>query len=183
MSTDLPAPPQASEPQPAKKKGLPKWLVGIIAVIVVGGGVYAFNYFSSDVAQAKAGDCAKVTGTQSKPEYASVACNSADANVIVGKALSSTTESCGSETYLEFTQTARRGPDTKLCLVPKFEEGQCYKMDAGDSVAITKQACGADNIKITKVITGKADEAQCGEGTKGLPIPEPATTYCLAPGA
>jgi hypothetical protein len=185
MSTDLPAPPQAAQPeQPApKKKGLPKWLTGIIAAVVVAGGVLAFNYFTNDVAQAKAGDCAKVSGTETKPEYSAVACDSADANAVVGKAMSNTSEACGGEGYLEFTQKASKGPDTKLCLVPRLEEGQCYKIDDANTVAITKQACSADNIKITKVVKDKADPAACGETGAPITFPEPASTYCLAPGA
>jgi hypothetical protein len=188
MSTELPAPPAApaaaEQPEPKKKKGLPKWLTGIIAAVVVAGGVFAFNYFTDDVAQAKAGDCAKVSGTESKPEYSAAACDSADANAIVGKAMSNTSEACGGNGYLEFTQKASKGPDTKLCLVPRLEEGQCYKIDDTDSVAITKQACDANNIKVVKVVKDKADEALCGgEGGAAITFPEPASTYCLAPGA
>lgn len=184
MSTELPAPPAAAEhPEPKKKKGLPKWLTGIIAAVVVAGGVFAFQYFTDDVAQAKAGDCAKVSGTESKPEYVAVACDSADANAVVGKAMSTTSEACGGEGYLEFTQKASKGPDTKLCLVPRLEEGQCYKIDDADSVAITKQACSADNVKVAKIVKGQVDPAQCGEGGAPITYPEPASTYCLEPGA
>lgn len=183
MSTELPAPPQAAQteqPAPQKKKGLPKWLTGIIAAVVVAGGVLAFNYFTNDVAQAKAGDCAKVTGTQSKPDYSAIACDSADANVVVAKALSNTSESCGEE-YLSFTMTARRGPDAKLCLMPKWNEGECYNLEQQDAAMPAKGACGAGTAKVAKVVSGKADETACGEGTMPLKFTEPATTYCLAP--
>jgi hypothetical protein len=188
MSTELPAPPQAAQPEqpaPKKKKGLPKWLTGIIAIIVIGGGVLAFNYFTSDVAQAKAGDCAKVSGTESKPEYAAAACDSAEANAIVSKATSNTSEACGStEGVVQIIQKLGRGPDTKLCLIPRFEEGQCYKTESGDSsLALVKQACAADNIKVTKVIKDKVDPTLCGEGGAPVTYTEPPITYCLAPGA
>jgi hypothetical protein len=186
MSTELPAPPQATQtqqPAPKKKKGLPKWLTGIIAAVVVAGGVLAYNYFTNDVAQAKAGDCAKVTGTESKPEYAAVACDSADANVTVAKALASTSDSCNGD-YLEFTTTSRRGPDAKLCLMPKWKEGECYNLDQKDAAMPAKATCGApETLKVAKVVTGKADDAACGEGSMALKFAEPATTYCLAPSA
>ncbi|MET0233477.1 MAG: hypothetical protein ABW224_02440 [Kibdelosporangium sp.] len=183
MSTDLPAPPHAAEQQQApKKKGLPKWLTAIIAVVVVAGGVYAFNYFTNDAAQAKAGDCAKVSGTTNAPVYASADCGAADANVTVGKALSNTSESCGGE-YLEYTMKASKGPDAKLCLVPKLEEGQCYKFGEGESVDIAKQACGPETIKIAKVVKGAEDKGQCAEGAQAATFPEPKITFCLEPGA
>jgi hypothetical protein len=186
MSTELPAPPQATQtqqPAPKKKKGLPKWLTGIIAAVVVAGGVLAYNYFTNDVAQAKAGDCAKVTGTESKPEYAAVACDAADVNVTVAKALSSTSESCNGE-YLEFTTTSRRGPDAKLCLMPKWSEGECYNLEQRGPGMLAKIACGSpEALKIAKVVSGKADGAACGEGFAPLMFAEPATTYCLAPSA
>jgi hypothetical protein len=186
MSTELPAPPQATDtqqPAPKKRKGLPKWLTGIIAAVVVGGGVLAYNHFTNDVAQAKAGECAKVTGTESKPDYSAVACDSADANVIVAKALASTSESCNGD-YLEFTTTSRRGPDAKLCLMPKWNEGECYNLDQKDVAMPAKATCGTpETLKVAKVVTGKADDAACGEGAAALKFAEPPTTYCLAPSA
>jgi hypothetical protein len=186
MSTELPAPPQAAQPPaPQKKSGgtVRKILVSIVGLVVVAGAVYAFNYFTSDVAQAKAGDCGKVTGTESKPDYTTVGCDSADANVTVGKAMTNTAESCGEGDYLEFTMSASRGPDAKLCLIPKLEEGQCYPLDTGDSVEFPKQACSADNVKVAKIVKGTADQAACGETGAGLVFSEPATTFCLEPGA
>jgi hypothetical protein len=47
-----------------------------------------------------------------------------------------------------------------------------------------KAACGGPEVlKVAKVVSGKADDAACGEGTVPLKFAEPATTYCLAPSA
>jgi hypothetical protein len=174
---------QWPSPMPApkpKKKGIPRWLVSLIALVVVGGGFYAFNYFTSDVAQAKAGDCAHVTGTTTKPDYKAVPCDSADANYRVGKTMSSTTASCGGQFYDEFTQTARRGPDTKLCLIPNWIEGNCYQIKEHSlDMGYPKVECSAaDAVKIEKVVN-KVDEAACAKQAVPAVFPEPPTTICL----
>jgi hypothetical protein len=183
-----PPPAQGQWPQPGpapkRKKGFPRWLISLIALVVVGGGVYAFNYFTSDVAQAKAGDCAHVTGTTAKPDYKAVPCDSADANYKVGKTLSSTSADCGSKNYDEFTQSARRGPDTKLCLMPNWIQGNCYEIDdspANKNMGYPKIDCGKPNaVKIEKVVN-KLDEGACAKETVPATWPEPPTTMCLAP--
>nr|WP_042196267.1 hypothetical protein [Kibdelosporangium sp. MJ126-NF4]CEL22502.1 SCH24.19c, hypothetical protein, len: 197 aa; unknown function, probable CDS suggested by positional base preference, GC frame analysis and amino acid composition. Contains proline/glutamine-rich region from residues 24-87 approx. and TTA (leucine) codon, possible target for bldA regulation, near N-terminus [Kibdelosporangium sp. MJ126-NF4]CTQ89358.1 SCH24.19c, hypothetical protein, len: 197 aa; unknown function, probable CDS sug len=175
----FPPPPQAAPP---RKKGIPKWVITIIVLVVLGGGFYAFNYFTDDAAQAKSGDCAKLSGTKTKPEYGSIDCGSADATHVVGKALSSTSDKCGSN-YDEYTQTQRRGPDTKLCLMPKWNEGECRKDDP-TSASYPKVDCtGAtgDVVKVVKVVKGSDDEKQCPKETAPAPFPEPKTLYCLGP--
>lgn len=181
----LPPPPNAQfAPQP-RKKGFPKWLISVIVLLVIGGGFYAFNYFTNDAAQAKAGDCAKVSGTKSKPNYDSIGCDSADATHVVGKALSKTSESCGTNSnYDEFTLTGR-GPDTKLCLMPKWNEGECrtYKEGTADYPKVDCGAAkGTDVIKVVKVVKGSTDVSQCPqENSAPAAFPEPPTVYCLAP--
>ncbi|MFC0106921.1 LppU/SCO3897 family protein [Kibdelosporangium aridum] len=188
MSSDVSTPPpapqqpgQQPQPEPKRKKGLPRWLISIIALIVIGGGVYAYNYFTNDAVQAKAGDCAKITGAKDKPEYASVACDSGTATHVVGKALSNTSDTCA-DPYISYTMTASRGPDAKLCLVPKMEEGACYKEDKNAATDFVKTDCGAaddETLKVTKIVNGAGDAA-CGEAAP-ITFPEPPTTLCFAP--
>ncbi len=171
--------PQAAV-QPKRKRGFPRWLISLIAIVVVGVGVYAFNYFTSDVAQAKAGDCAHVSGTESKPDYKKVDCGSAEVTHTVGKALSSTSSTCGGD-YDEFTLTGRNAPSTKLCLVPKLSEGACYDMASTD-MSYPKTDCGKGGskvVKVTKVDSAKADEKLCGDDGLAMTFPEPPTTICL----
>ncbi|MCE7002593.1 hypothetical protein LWC34_07075 [Kibdelosporangium philippinense] len=193
MSSDIPTAPPAAEqpgyqpqPEPKRKKGLPKWLVSLIALIVVGGGVYAFQYFTNDAAQAKAGDCATVSGSKTSPKYEAVACDSAAVTHVVGKALTNTSENCavGEARYDEFTMTGR-GPDTKLCLMPKWGEGECRTILDDTNLEYPKVDCagakGNENaVKIVKVMTGSVDPATCPEGSGGLTFPEPPTVYCFA---
>ncbi|ONI86421.1 hypothetical protein ALI144C_10875 [Actinosynnema sp. ALI-1.44] len=185
----FPPPGQPGAPLPPpepKKKGFPKWAISLIVLIVIGGGIYAFSYFSNDAAQAKAGECAKVSGTKSKPDYKTVGCDSAEVTHVVGKALGKTSDSCGAtEKYDEFTLTGR-GPDTKLCLMPKWGEGDCRKADEA-TVDYPKVDCasakGDSNVvKIVKVISGpSAEESQCPKETGPVLFPEPKTVYCVGP--
>jgi hypothetical protein len=189
MSADVSTPPPApqgpgQQGQPApRKKGVPKWLISIIALVVIGGGVYAYNYFTNDVAQAKAGDCAKITGEKNSPNYEAIGCDSGSATHVVGKVLANTSDSC-SEPYASFTMTARRGPDAKLCLLPKWNEGECYKEDTSAS-EFAKIDCATptdETLKVVKIVQGKADPAACeGEAIVPLSFPEPPITMCLTP--
>ncbi|MEU5695779.1 hypothetical protein [Actinosynnema sp. NPDC020468] len=183
-----PYPPQQpfqGQPQPVapKKKGVGARIVsGIIGVVVVVAVGYAINYFGSDAAQTKAGACASVTGTTVKPEYKTVDCGSAEANYTVGKVLDSTTASCGGS-YDEYTETQRRGPDTKLCLVPNLEEGGCYDLMNTLNMGLKKVDCsGASVVKLVKKIKDVEDEAACAEvQATPLTFPEPKLTFCFVP--
>ncbi|MFJ6670007.1 hypothetical protein ACIQMJ_02735 [Actinosynnema sp. NPDC091369] len=177
------APQPGQIPSEPKKKGIfARILTAIIGVVVAGVVIYGINYFTSDAAQSKAGDCASLTGTTTKPDFKTVDCGSADANYTVGKVLGSTSESCGSEGYDEYTETARRGPDSKLCLVPNLAEGKCYDIE-GSTTTMGYPAvdCGKSGVyKLVKLEKGSADETLC---TDSLPLvyPEPKTTFCFAP--
>ncbi|GGS27499.1 MULTISPECIES: LppU/SCO3897 family protein [Actinokineospora] len=160
---------------PTKKPSVAKRILGFVVALVVAGGVaYAVNYFSSDAAQTKAGDCASVTGTTSAPEFSTVECTAPEANYTVGKVLSSTSESCG-EGYDEYTETARRGPDSKLCLAPRLVAGECHQFSGSTTMGYPKVPCSTQGaLKVTEVTA----EADCAEGTP-LAYPEPKVVYCL----
>jgi hypothetical protein len=176
-----PLPPPPPPYQPKKRGVFARIGIYIVGLVVVGVGIFAFNYFTSDAAQAKAGDCANVTGTTSEPNFKTVACDSPEANYVIGKTLK-TSESCpGKESYDEYIETQRRGPSTKLCLMPKLEQGACYPDTKTNAMGYPKGTCKAGEIKVSKVVTGKADEAACpsGETSGALTFPEPPTTYCI----
>ncbi|ALG11318.1 hypothetical protein AOZ06_34550 [Kibdelosporangium phytohabitans] len=177
-------PPSSSSAQPPRKKGR-KWLIGIVAVVVVLGGWGVYRYLSNDVVQAKAGDCAKVSGTKAKPSYDTVGCDSADATHVVGKTLPSNSDSCGADAkYDEFTLSGGKG--VKLCLMPKWAEGDCRKYDEANA-SYPKVDCAASKgsneaVKVLKVISGPtAEESQCPKESGPVLFPEPKTVYCLGP--
>jgi hypothetical protein len=170
------APEPTQEPAPKKSSIGKRILTYVVGLIVVGGAFYAFNYFSSDVAQAKVGDCAAITGTSTKPEYKQVDCGVAEANYTVAKA-GGTSDVCG-DGYDEYTQTQRRGPKTKLCLAPLLAEGKCYGENTGGIGLKAVECSGAGAMKVTKVVK-EAAAPQCAEGEQALPYPEVKLNYCV----
>ncbi|MDX8051207.1 hypothetical protein SK571_17610 [Lentzea sp. BCCO 10_0798] len=170
------APEPTQEPAPKKSSIGKRILTYIVGLIVVGGAFYAFNYFSSDVAQAKVGDCAVVSGTSTSPEYKPVDCGAADANYTVGKA-GGTSEVCG-KGYDEYTQSQRRGPKTKLCLAPLLSEGKCYAENTGGVGAKAVECTESAAFKVTKVVKDTA-APQCVEGEEPQSFPEAKLHYCL----
>ncbi|GAA0218053.1 hypothetical protein GCM10010492_14890 [Saccharothrix mutabilis subsp. mutabilis] len=204
MSTDAPAPnpnypppppqqppfppqgpgqqaPMPQGPAPKKKPNVVvRILTAIVGIAVAALVVYGINYFTSDAAQTKAGDCASLTGTTTKPDFKTVACGAAEANYTVAKVLGGTSESCGGKYYDEYTETARRGPDSKLCLIPIMAEGNCYELE-GSSMGYPKVDCSKSGAyKLTKKAEGVEDEAACTEGAP-LTFPEPKLTLCFTP--
>lgn len=178
MSTTESATPAPAEQPAPKKAGIGKRILTyIVGLIVVGGAVYAFNYFTSDVAQAKVGDCASVTGTTSSPEYKVVDCGSAEATYTIGKSLS-LNESCGNDSYSELTESARRGPKTKLCIAPVFAEGKCYTASTTTMDVKAIDCSGSDVLKVTKVVK-EATAPACAEGEQALTYPELKLHYCV----
>lgn len=178
MSTTESATPAPAEQQPEPKKaGIGKRILTyIVGLIVVGGAFYAFNYFTSDVAQAKVGDCASVTGTSASPEYKQVDCAAAEANYTVGKS-GALNEACPGK-YDEYTQSQRRGPKTKLCLAPLLAEGKCYDDNTAGIGAKVVECSGTAAFKVTKVVKDAA-APQCAQGEDPQSFPEAKLHYCL----
>jgi hypothetical protein len=179
MSTTESASPAPAEQQPEPKKaGIGKRILTyIVGLIVVGGAFYAFNYFTSDVAQAKVGDCASVTGPTTGPEYKVVDCTSAEATYTIGKSLG-LNENCGNDSYSEITESARRGPKTKLCIAPLFAEGKCYK--PSDTMMDIKAAeCSGSGVARVSKVVKDAAAPKCAEGEGLLTYPEVKLHYCL----
>lgn len=166
-------------PAPKKKGVVARILTAIIGLVVAGVVVYGINYFTSDAAQSKAGDCASLTGTSTKPDFKTVDCGTAEANYTIGKVLG-LNESCGGY-YDEYTETARRGPDTKVCLVPNMTEGSCYDVENSTSMGYPAVDCGKAGVfKLVKLVKGSADESACADSVP-LTYEEPKTTFCFAP--
>ncbi|MET9232308.1 hypothetical protein [Lentzea sp. NPDC003310] len=182
MSTTESASP-ASAPEPTKESAPKKASIGkriltyIVGLIVVGGAFYAFNYFTSDVAQAKVGDCAVVSGPTTAPEYKVVDCGSADATYTIGKTLAAN-ESCANNSYAEISQKVKRGPSTRLCIAPLFAEGKCYD-EAATTMDVKAVDCSVSTaMKVTKVVK-EAAAPQCAEGESAYTYPEVKLNYCV----
>ncbi|MEU4739704.1 hypothetical protein AB0G02_04455 [Actinosynnema sp. NPDC023658] len=168
-------------PEPKKKGVVARILTAVIGIVVAGVVVYGINYFTSDAAQSKAGDCASLTGTTTKPDFKTVDCGTPEANYTVAKVLGSTGESCGGY-YDEYTETASRGPDSKICLIPNMTEGSCYELESTTQMGYPSVDCGKSGAyKLVKQVKGTEDESLCTDGAP-LTFPEPKLTLCFAPG-
>ena len=92
--------------------------------------------------------------------------------------VSARNEACGNDSYSELTESARRGPKTKLCLAPLYAEGKCYS-DSATSMDVKAVECaGANVFKVSKVVK-EAAAPQCAEGEQALTYPELKLNYCL----
>lgn len=173
MTIEQPMPPAAEAP---KKPSVLKKILGIVVGLIVAAGVaYGINYFGSDAAQTKAGDCAAVTGTTSKPDYKTVECTAPEANYLVGKVLEGGSGSCG-ENYDQYSETQRRGPDSKLCLIPRLTDGECHQF-SGNAMGYPVVACSTSGaVKVTKANA----ESECAKDSEPLVYAEPKTVYCLS---
>lgn len=171
--------PQQIPPAPKKKSIVTRIITAIIGIAVAGLVVYGINYFTSDAAQSKAGDCASLTGTTTSPDFKTVDCGAAEANYTIGKVLK-LNESCGGY-YDEYTETARRGPDTKVCLVPIMTEGSCYELEGNQMGYPVVDCAKSGAYKLVKQVKGSDDESACADGAP-LTFPEPKLTLCFTPG-
>lgn len=180
--------------QPPKKGGAGKIIgslvgivvlvgVGILVKVLISGGLNAITE-----PDAKAGDCASVTGTTISPKYKKVDCGAPEANYFIAKAMKSTTEACPSEDYAEYTESGRRSSSLKLCLVEKLEEGKCYEEELVkinmEGMKVVDCSKGNNEFAVQKVVKieklVKAATADCGDATAiSYTEPAPGITYCV----
>jgi hypothetical protein len=179
QSGDYPPPPP---PEPAPKQSVRQRVVRIVVLlVVVAVGVGAYLYFNRNSAsQADAGDCIKVlSASETDANVEKIDCNDPAAVFKVAKKLSNDTDKCpNEELYEKYEQSGGRSADFALCLMLNAKEGDCFSnFSAPDKRARTD--CATAEVKVTKVVPGKADEAACEEPSVAFAYPEPATTYCL----
>jgi hypothetical protein len=173
-------PPSALPEKPPKKPGRGR-IVGIVVAAVVLAGTAGYVYFNGDSASpAEAGDCIKVLSASStNASIEKIDCDDPAAVFKVAKKLGDNTDKCPNEDlYEKYEQSGGRGADFALCLMLNAKEGDCFgNFRVPDKRARTD--CAAAEVKVTKVVAGKADEAACETPSFPLAYPEPATTYCL----
>lgn len=175
-----PAPPSAG---PAKPSGKKRLISGLIALVVVAGGIGAYFIFGRDSASsAEAGDCIKVnSASATSADVEKIDCNDQIAVFKVAKKLDNDTDQCPTNDYEKYTQSGGRGSDFALCLMLNAKEGECLAdFDTPDKRA--RVACGANaQVKVAKLVNGSADDGACEPDSVPLVYPEPATTFCLIP--
>ncbi|SDN04029.1 hypothetical protein SAMN04488074_13244 [Lentzea albidocapillata subsp. violacea] len=185
-STDPVEPPAVVTPEPAETETdeSPKknsWLkfviVGVLAVVLVGGGVWALTALNST----SVGDCVSASPKDvDKPDgdwdISSKSCDDAAATHRVAAVLNSAEDQCPAEGIYE---QMRSGGDKSMCLMPNLAEGNCYT--SSDDGAFKKEACTTDSpVKIVKKVDGLPEEGSvCPEGSSELRFSEPASVYCM----
>ncbi|MBM7771572.1 hypothetical protein JOD54_001776 [Actinokineospora baliensis] len=176
------APPQAD--QPAKKSNKKLIRVGILLVLVVAVGIFAFIQFNKSAASAAVGDCIKVNNdSSSDADVEKIDCGTPEAVFKVGKKLDSGSATCPSDSdYLEYEETSRRGGGGgfSLCLVLNVKKGEC--LTGLDKPASAKKVtCGSHEFEVLDVVDGQSEATACDavEGTNdGYRYNEPKFVVC-----
>ncbi|ANZ36629.1 hypothetical protein BBK82_11685 [Lentzea guizhouensis] len=179
-----PAPPAVAPAAEAESDESPKgknsWLkfviVGVLAVVLVGGGVFVFTQMGG----LNVGDCVSASPQDvDKPDgewnVSSQGCDDTAATHRVAKTLANAEEPCPDEGIYEPVKT---GGDS-MCLMPNLAEGNCYT--SSDDGAFKKEACTVESpVKIVKKVDGLPEEGTvCPEGSSELRFSEPASVYCM----
>ncbi|MEU2032121.1 LppU/SCO3897 family protein [Nocardia amamiensis] len=152
--------------------------VVVIGLLIVGGR----TVLRSDGEKIEIGQCAKLSGSTVKAEFAIKECSDSEANYVVAQRLDGSNADCPTKDYASYYQTG--GDEYTLCLRLNVKEGDC--IDGGFLGASTKVACGASaDFKIGRIVRGTADVSACGSkatenDTIVYPKPEPIT-LCLVP--
>ncbi|MER7454065.1 hypothetical protein ABTW96_27685 [Nocardia beijingensis] len=160
-------------------------ILGILGVVLVIGllVVGARTVFRSDGEKIDIGQCAKLSGTTVKAEFATKDCSDPEANYVVAQRLDGANANCPTKDYASYYQTG--GNEYTLCLRLNVKEGDC--IDGGFLGASTKVACGSTaDFKIGRIVRGTADKSACGakateNDTIVYPKPEPITLCLVAP--
>ncbi|MBF6219668.1 hypothetical protein IU479_16305 [Nocardia abscessus] len=154
-------------------------VVVVLGLLVVG----ARTVFRSDGEKIEIGQCAKLSGTTVKAEFATKECSDAEANYVVAQRLDGANAECPTKDYASYYQTGSN--DYTLCLRLNVKEGDC--IDGGFLGASTKVACGSTaDFKIGRIVRGTADTSACGakateNDTIVYPKPEPITLCLVSP--
>lgn len=176
-ATVVPAPEETeTDESPKQNKWLKPVIVAVLAVILVGGGVYALTALNGT----KVGDCVSASPKDvDKPDgewnVSSEGCGDTAATHRVAKVLNSADDPCPDEGIYE---PVKSGGDS-LCLMPNLAEGNCYT--SGDDGAFKKETCTTESpVKIVKKVDGLPEEGTvCPEGSSELRFSEPASVYCM----
>ena len=184
-STDPVEPPASVAPAPAeeqtetetpKKSWLKFVIVGVLALVLVGGGVFVFTSLGGY----KVGECVSAAPKDvDKPDgdwnLNSLACGDTAATHRIAKKLANADEACPEDGIYE---PVKDGGDS-WCLMPNLAEGNCYT--SSDDGAFKKEACTVESpVKIVKKVDGLPEEGTvCPEGSSELRFSEPASVYCM----
>ncbi|QIS09312.1 LppU/SCO3897 family protein [Nocardia arthritidis] len=179
-----PVPYSPTPPQSGGKSAL-KIVIALVVLVVVGGGLFgASRLLRSDPQKINVGQCAKLSGTTYKPEFATKDCGDAEANYVVAQRIDKSDADCATKDYASYYETGK-GNHYTLCLRLNVKQGDCVKtstLGASTKVACTSSA----DFKIGRIVTGQATPSACGSDytereTIVYPKPDPMTLCLVEP--
>ncbi|WP_433661939.1 LppU/SCO3897 family protein [Nocardia sp. CA-128927] len=170
-------------PPPRRSGGPGKAIAITVAIVVAIGLIYGLVVvFRPDGEKVAVGECAKLSGTTFKAEFATKECSDPEANYVVAERIDGANKDCATKDYASYYQTGSN--EYTLCLRLNVKEGDC--VHSNTLGASTKVPCTATaDYKIGRIVRGKADTAACGadytaDSTIAYPKPDPMT-LCLVP--
>jgi hypothetical protein len=173
---------------PKRRRGLLAIIGGAVGVIVViiivrvvlSMGIGTAVQSADDAHNTAVGECANVTGTTLKPNYAKVDCASGQQNYIVGMVIGSNDKCPDKGGYDEYYEEGSLN-NVKLCLAPVLADGKCYDLNSsGTEMGYAPKPCTGPSVYQVKVIKDKADKTACGDSADGALAYDPLKlTYCL----
>ncbi|WP_439662980.1 LppU/SCO3897 family protein [Lentzea sp. HUAS TT2] len=151
-------------------------IVGVLAIVLVGGGVWALTSLGGT----NVGDCVSASPKDvDKPDgdwnISSKGCGDSAATHRVAAMLKNAEDPCPAEGIYE---PVKSGSET-MCLMPNLAEGKCYT--SSDDGAFKQENCTTESpVKIVKKVDGLPEEGTvCPEGSSELRFSEPASVYCM----
>ncbi|WP_159080144.1 LppU/SCO3897 family protein [Nocardia suismassiliense] len=177
-------PPGPPPQRPRGRSGLSKVIAFITVFVVAGLVVFGIRtVLAADGDKVDVGECAKLSGSTYKAEFATKNCSDAEANYVVAQRIDGADKDCPTKQYASYYQTGRNG--YTLCLRLNVKEGDC--IESGVLSASTKVACTSTaDFKIGRIIRGSADKSACGATSTEdeaivYPKPDPLTLCLVSP--
>ncbi|GAA0249202.1 hypothetical protein GCM10010492_56490 [Saccharothrix mutabilis subsp. mutabilis] len=153
-------------------------VVGVVVLVFGGLWVYAVSQSPSP------GDCLEPVSTSGgRGELEKVDCSASSAVYVVvdrGSAARADHPCPDGDYHVDRGRSRKISRKTYTCAMLRVKEGDCLVVhDFSDGRAYGKADCASAPHRVARVVSGKADRAQCDATHKPLVYSTPATTVCL----
>lgn len=94
------------------------------------------------------------------------------------------TTDCPAGDYIvsEHISKSRNAGKARKCFMLNVREGDCLTVTENEAGSVYARVACTAPLKVTKVVTGKADKNLCATGDTTQVYAEPATTVCISEG-
>lgn len=148
-----------------------------VTLVVAAVAIYGMTEFLSPVQKPRQGECAYLTGATDEGRYNAVDCAAPNANYVVAGTVARS-ESCPNPADATWVPTRLIDPKIRFCLVPRYDEGECYD-EAGQGYDVDAVDCGGDTFRVTRV-SSEVPAPACAADERTRAFPEVRLTYCIA---